>query len=253
LSGIPRNKQEGTAKDKFWKEFQLKYEEKLGRAIDFEDFHQRHHRLEHPKQFLANFFGFRSKYELDQYQKEMEIFFEVLKKMTETPHMIDSSKYAPRALNLGRLKASENPIAYELCFVYLRRDPVSVIRSFQKQVKEQVSRHWLSANIYYFLINLFCSLTLSRLKSKGYKTLKVRYEDYTQNPIQTLGKIEAAFEVDLTQTKSRIQNKEDLEIGHLFDGNRLRIKESIRLKKGNPVKCQGFVDYFSRVFNKIWY
>lgn len=254
LDGIPRNVEAGSDKDEFWQSFQQRYEEILGREINFKEFHQRHHRLEHPKQFLQNFFNSRTQEELDLYQQEIQIFLEVLAEKVATPHLVDSSKYAPRALSLAKVfRFNKKNIPFELSFVYLKRDPVSVIQSFGKQVEEQVSRHWLSANIYYFLINFFCRLTVKRLKSWGYKTTQIRYEDYVQNPSEALNKIGNELGVDLQQAVQRIQADEGLEIGPLFDGNRLRLKQEVKLRQSEPVKIQSWVDRFSRVFNFLWY
>ena len=252
LGGIPRNNEVDTVKDRFWKYFQKTYELKLGHEINFEEVYSRHRTLEHPKQFLTNFLGRNTQSEQSQYKKEMEIFFEVLSEIVNEAHIVDSSKYQPRALNLGRVFKGKTA-QFELCFVYLVRDPVSVIQSFGKNVEEQVSRHWFSANIYFFLINLFSSLTLWKLKGMGYKTMKVKYEDYVQEPIECLSVIEKSFDIDLSQTKARIQAGDDLEIGPLFDGNRLRLKESVKLRLAKPIEIKSFVDLFSRLMNKVWY
>ena len=86
---------------------------------------------------------------------------------------------------------------FDVCILHLVRHPIEVIESFGDLTKkdDQGYKGYISANVYYFLINLFCWLVGLKVGRRRY--LKIRYEDFLLNPKKTLGKIALRFDIDL--------------------------------------------------------
>ena len=88
--------------------------------------------------------------------------YRAISETTDKTILIESSKYPVRALNISNYLSDEGLI---IKYVYLKKDPVKVVRSFQKKDLEQPSKGFLSANIYYLLVNLLCNYAVSKIKN----------------------------------------------------------------------------------------
>jgi hypothetical protein len=141
---------------------------------------------------------------------------------------------------------------FDIKYIYLKKDPVSVVSSFQKKNLEQPSKGFFNANIYYLVVNTICRISMIFLKKRGHKVAEITYEDLTRNIANTIHEIEKDLDLDLTLLKNKICKGEKLKTGFLFDGNRIRLQESITLRQ--PKKnVKNIKFYLTRIINYIIY
>ena len=146
-----------------------------------------------------------------------------------------------------------DPEMVKIKFIYLKKDPVKVVRSFQKKDLEQPSKGLIAANFYYFLVNSLCILTVWLLKKKRYEVVSIKYGNLLADPLATLTKIETALAVNLQAAKEKIVGGKHLDTGFLFDGNRIRLSKTLKLRKENSSNSTNFGSLFTRVFNYVIY
>lgn len=200
-----------------------------------------HYRYEHHSGFHRWLLGFKSK-DYQQYADFLKKFYETIFQESGSTILTDSSKYPGRGLNMSQL------LDYDISYVYIQRDPVGMVRSFAKQDLEQPPKNWFAANLYYFSINVLCQLTCKRL-AKKHRVVRVRYEDLINEPEKLLQQIEDGIGLDLSTTIKRVRNDEPLKVKFLFDGNRMRHQESIKLMRGQKVGKLSLADHISRLIN----
>lgn len=158
----------------------------------------------------------RFKYQLLQNQLFNSIF-----KYTGADCLIDSSKYA------GRLLALERFTDYEISIIYIIRDPVKYLETVSKRGIEQPAQNFFYAIIYYFFINLSCSISFNKSKNKK---VKIKFEDLIENPENTIEKIENALDLSFNTSKNYINESRLIPVGKVFEGNRIRLKTEIKFK-----------------------
>ena len=144
---------------------------------------------------------------------------------------------------------SANHNAY---YVYIKRNPISVANSFAKKGVEQPSKSFLASNLYYFIVNLCCNIFLITINKE--KKITIKYEDFIAKPEQVLDEIQMKFNMDLSNSIELIKNNKELKTGFIFEGNRIRLKEFVVLRK-NRVKDRpnGFKDFITLIINGLCY
>jgi hypothetical protein len=164
--------------------------------------------------------------------------------------IIESSKYPARALNISNYLDKTH---FDIKYIYLKKDPVKVVKSFNKKDIEQPSKSFLMANIYYLFVNIMCSLVLRILKQRGHQTYCVKNEVFLKKPNTILQEASEALNEDFSESQEKISKNKPLNTGFLFDGNRIRLKETLFLEpyKNNTKKNMKY--YFTRFFNYIVY
>jgi hypothetical protein len=162
--------------------------------------------------------------------------------------IVDSSKYPMRGLMLSKI------FGQNISFIYIQRNPNAVVESFQKKDVEQPSKSRLNANIYLLLVNSIARSVLKKVKSTN-RIAVINYEDLSQDPLSVLQKIEANLQINLQTPKKLIETTQPLNVGLLFDGNRLRLKNQIIFnKRTQATKTKGLINYFFYPLHKImWY
>lgn len=164
--------------------------------------------------------------------------------------LIESSKYPVRALNLSNYLDSDQ---FQIKYIYLKKDPEKVVKSFQKKNLEQPSKGFFMANLYYLIVNILCGITIRILKSKGHRVSTLRYEDLISTPKETLLKLGSDIDEDYSELIRKLIIKEPLNTGYVFDGNRIRLKETLILRDSDTKeKIKGKLS-FTRIFNYIVY
>lgn len=239
--GVPTGFNNNPERTKFWRGFTDKFAENINFDVtealinDFEYYNVKGvNKLLSPK---------RNKARYREYCAFLTSFFEYLFGQIEEDVIVDSSKYPKRAINLSKCLDQ-----YDLCYIYIKRNPAGVVKSFAKTDVYIPPKNWLNANIYYFVSNILCTLTVNRLKKK-HKVVTVKYEDLVAYPAETLDKIAAKFDIDFTSLKKKLKADEPLKVGDLFEGNSMRIKSNIKLKRTVPKYPSTFVNIFTRIFN----
>lgn len=238
--GVPTGFPQNSERTKFWREFteQFKQRYDLLKAEDL--IHEfEYYNISSVKQIL----GFSNRKRYGAYQQFIHDFFLELFDKIEENVVVDSSKYPNRALHL-----SDSLRDFKISYLYIKRDPVGVVKSFAKTDVYIPPKNWLKANLYYFLSNLICMWTVGRLRRK-HKVLEVKYEDLVSHPVEELQKMAIAFDLDLSTAMKKIESDDDLRVGNLFEGNSLRIKEKIRLNRGVPEHPVTIKNILTRIFN----
>ncbi len=152
-----------------------------------------------------------------KYREIIDMVFGAIQSKVDKPWILDSSKYNSRYLLLRKNKR------INLKGVYLVRDVRGVINSFGKNV--QTPKKPLSAIIYYSLINFYSQWVCSFDK----RILKIRYEDFVNEPDKTIQKIEKHL-FGSSSNLSKLTN-ETFNIPHIIAGNRLRSQKKLVIKK----------------------
>lgn len=242
-NGVPPKRDEDDAVYIFWK----KIKEKLNNEnLPFDYLNSL---------FLRNEFHtriFRSLFKLNEteYKNKLKLQYIELRNLVNESVLIESSKYPVRALNISSYLSAQD---YEIKYIYLKKDPISVVKSFQKKGLEQPAKNFYIANIYYLFVNVLCKMTVFILKSRKHKTSTIRYKDLILKTKDTIRKLSNDLEIDLASLENKLVKKEPLNTGFLFDGNRIRLKKTMVLRSSSEKNKKTFKDYFTRVFNYIIY
>lgn len=167
---------------------------------------------------------------LRSYKDINDCLFRAVSSLSKAAVIVDSSKYAGRALTLARIFPGETRI------ICLTRSPAGLVGAFQKQDAGEQPPKSLLATFFYYLYSMTCFRIVTWLL--GTKVLRVRYEDFIENPIGTLNKIEAWGGLNLEQVKGKIFENQWLGIGHIVTGNRLRLQGKVKFQPNMPITTQ---------------
>lgn len=189
----------------FWKEVTIDFGNEIAEELDYCERMEKHKNI--PLLLLTNKKDKR-------YLKTQERIFQKILKDKENISILDSSKYISRYLLLSKSKK------FNVKGVYVVRDVRGVINSFQKKV--QTPKNPISTILYYSLINLFGQI-VCWLDSK---VIKVKYEDFVQDPINQLSVI---YQHSLNGNDNVVTLPEELQIPHIIGGNRMKHKKKINI------------------------
>ena len=209
----------------FWKDVRGRLEQRRSR-LDFDRLSALEHRHAYHTSALRTLAGLGDDADAAQYSGYIRDLYECLFEVSGAATLIDSSKYPGRALRVRQALAGT---AIRVVFIYLRRDPVDVVRSFAKQGIEQPSKSWIAANAYYAVVNALCQLAAWSLRRSGCKVVGVSYEHLLSDPRGAVRKIAQALELDAAGVE-RCLPANEFRVGPLFHGNRIRLKHVIRLE-----------------------
>lgn len=239
--GIPPQRDIASPPYQFWQHVKAQLPSSEEDIIQLEALH---YQYEYHSGLIRNLLGLQNRKPHIQYSTFIRRLYNAIFNTIPETIITDSSKYPGRALELAKLLSDE----YELLFIYIKRNPINVVRSFAKKDIEQPSKNWLSANIYYFFVNLLCQYVLHKLE-KQHKTVQVTYEELVNHPRAMLTTIQQAFQIDLTDVMTKLEQGQALDTGYLFDGNRIRLKESIRLTPSDSAVPYSLADKMTQFIN----
>ena len=184
---------------------------------------------------------------LEQYKSFLNMFFRTLDPLVKEQVLVDSSKYPLRGYYLGKF------LPNEIAYVYVKRNPLDMLKSYAKKGIEQPSQGWLMTNLFMFSVNLICIYVFKKMKKK-HRCIIIRFDELITEPEQTLNKISRELEIDVSHSKKLIQNKEPFKPGLLFDGNRIRLEKEIFLKpEKKKTMPAGLKDHISLLFQRVWW
>jgi hypothetical protein len=193
-----------------WKQYKLSEIIDLFRNIEW------HHN------FFLLFLNLVPKRKMRLYKEFNLRLFNAIQATSGKKIIIDSSKYAGRALALSNIFPGKIKV---LC---MTRSPRGLLKAFQnKDTREQEPKSLLGTLLYYFYVLLSCRLVSLRT---GGGLFQIKYDDLASRPAATLKAIENWSGLDLSQAKAMIDQDEFFEIGHIVTGNRLRLKGKIRFQ-----------------------
>lgn len=159
--------------------------------------------------------------ESEKYLYIAETVFTAISKANDQKYLLDSAKYIGRAIGLGRSDK------INLRIIYVIRDVRGVIHSFSKNV--QSPRNPLSTIFYYLMVNIAAEFIY--ICTPKNKIIKIKYEDFVEEPLAQLERLEGFLELDLEDIKNNIINNRHFNMCHIIGGNRLKTNKSIYLEK----------------------
>lgn len=240
-NGEPHGFPKESNKYKIWIDFKKMYFPNFISAVSSV------YKFENHRYLFQNLLGLFLKKKKEDYTKVVNKFYQSLFEYFDKSLIIDASKYPNRCFSLNKYLNHA-----EVYNVYLVRNPIGVINSFSKKDIEQDHRGYISANFYYFIANLLSHMVFFNLPKS--KRIKIKYEDVLNNPTVNLEKIERKFNLDLSKSKNIVAIDGKLDTGYQFDGNRIRLKNYINLKKENSINHpKSFKDYVTLLINGFWY
>ncbi len=240
--GEVRGMQEQPDRMEFWNAFG----EDFISNFDLARQEQLHQEFEYHSGYVKRLLGKMDKNRYAEYQEYLRQFFALFFSSIEENIIIDSSKYPGRAIALS------DTLPYKICYLYIKRDPVQVVKSFAKTDMFIPPKSWAAANMYYLSINHLCKIALRKLRKK-HPVFEIRYEDIVSEPEASLKAIGEAFSLDLSAVVRKVAQDEYLQVGDLFAGNTMRMKRQIKLKRGTPKRKNSFRNLMTRLINLTVY
>ena len=220
FKGKPNGYDKGTPNYKFWEEIERDCN-LINKNIGYNQIYELSKRIEGHKYFLLNYFNLVPSRLKSNYMNYISSLYGSIFRLIDESVVLDSSKYPGRALSLMEF------FDKRIYIIYLVRSPARVVESFNKKDVAQRSKGFWSANIYYFIINIFCLLV--KLKANKAKFIKVKYEDLLCKPDIVLKDIQEKFNIDFNRSIDMVRNNASFETGFAFNGNRMRLDKDIKL------------------------
>jgi len=185
------------------------------------------------KNFLFHYMQGIDSDAMEQYSQHNRHLFEAVASTSNTHYIIDSSKYAGRALALARLFPASVSI------ICMTRSPEGLLTAFRKTTQsiarnEQKPKSPIATMVYYMYVLLCFRLTLHRACVPW---VHIRYEDVRSTPQAVLVNIEQQLNLSgMTQTAcQKIEQQEHFDVGHIVTGNRLRKKGKVLFQRCVPI------------------
>jgi Sulfotransferase family len=209
---------------------------------------QRQIRFERP---LARFRGAKAA-DFRPYAELTERLYSLISEQSRQDIIVDSSKVPWRASTLARMPG------LDLYVVHMVRDgrgvAWSLMKSYKKDVKAGLQRDItpkspVRTGIRWSMVNLAAERLRKTVRPGRY--LRVRYEDFVDDPVATLGQIGEMIGVDLDQVAKGIRDGEPIKPHHQLAGNRLRMSSSITLEIDDSWKSQMPLPD-QRMFNRLF-
>lgn len=206
--------------------------------VDYCQLAKNNRELEYHTSYINNIFGFTNKKRLNTFLGEQEKLFQAISIISGKAYIVDSSKYANRAILLNKSKNIDVKVIYNI------RDSRGVINSFKKKVQSG-SRSPLSTILYYNGVNLMSEM-LYHILPKSNK-IKIKYEDLVCDTTNTLNQLSSFLDINFNDVINIIKKEQDIEIGPVIEGNRMVKKIKIKINYDDE-----WMKYFT-IQNRILY
>ncbi|MDH5694172.1 MAG: sulfotransferase [Gammaproteobacteria bacterium] len=182
--------------------------------------------VEWHKGYWLTLLGLQKKKVQCDYKEINEVLLDAIFEEGEGKYIIDSSKYAGRALALSQQR--------DIRVICLLRSPSGLLNSFRKPNKEeQRPKSLVSLFLYYVYVTTSVRLAISRLPTQVFK---LNYEDLVKNPSRVLDEISEFTELNLVDVKRKVEEKRMHTVGHLITANRIRKSQYVTLNTKIEVK-----------------
>ncbi|WP_319526445.1 hypothetical protein [uncultured Desulfosarcina sp.] len=173
--------------------------------------------------FLGLIFGFFNKNNKSDYKSVNYDIFKNVSNLTNCNFIVDSSKYASRAILLSKLFPGKVKV------ICLSRSPSGLIKAFKKtDTLEQKPKKLYDIVLYYTFVMLCCRIAVNTIGKQNCTV--ITFEQLMKQPYEVLSIIERLTGTNLKEAKQKILKNESFKIGHIVTGNRLRKKGSIQFK-----------------------
>lgn len=178
--------------------------------------------------FILNHLG------LQKYRRQLEILYTTIFLSYPAKFFVDSSKYPSRLLHLLAIFGDRNILT-----IHLIRNFYGLHKSMRDSAQGK-SHTTINIILYYIYINTFAKLVMIGV-SKERKRV-ILYENLLENPISVLSDIGNTFSLSVEPLLQKIESGDSLQRGYIFNGNRMRTKDSIVFhSKGPPVSSESGV------------
>jgi hypothetical protein len=238
-----------SARGRFWARVRAALRQRMAR-LDFDRLAALEHRHAYHTGALRALLPGASDGEGARYERYVRDLYDSLFEVSGARTLIDSSKYPGRALRVHRALAGS---ATRVVFVYLRRDPVDVVRSFAKRGIEQPSKSWIAASLYYAVVNALCLAAAGWLRRGAREVVALSYEELLRDPQAALRKIAQGLHLELAGVE-RCLSANEFRVGPLFHGNRIRLKPAIALESERGARRRlSWREKLIRILNRPFY
>jgi len=174
--------------------------------------------------FIRQIFSVVSERDKKSYRDFNMRLLMAIQQVTGCKVILDSSKYAGRALALARI------LNMNLKVICLTRSPAGLMSSFQKpNMDEQQPKSTVAAMIYYVVTLALLRVATVLLRGRVHQ---LSYEAMLSAPDESLKQLEKWAGVDLTDSRKRLQANQGFSVGHIVTGNRLRKQGQVYFKSG---------------------
>ncbi|NOY22415.1 MAG: sulfotransferase [Acidobacteria bacterium] len=240
--GLSRPNEQRVESIQFWKKVSNGLD-KILPELDRTNLKKLCHEIEYHSRFVTPWQLTQDK--IENYGRYVNALMDLIFEESGANWIVDSSKYPGRLLAL--LKVSKYPVSV----VYLTRHPVGVVQSFGRNDVEQPGKGFWAVNYYYGVNGLLCRIAYHRVSPD--RRLKMRYENLIHKPEQTLSAIGKKFGMNLETSVSIAAAGKPFQVGHLVDGNRIRLENEILLRSDEQIFNWDMKSMLTRVLNCIWY
>ncbi len=175
--------------------------------------------------FMLRLAGFTTKKMQQEYLEANIQLFKSISHCSGAHSIIDSSKYAGRALMLARM------FPESVSIICMTRSPEGLLTAFRKTkksiVREEQKPKSSFATLIYYMYTLLCfRLTLMY---SGVQCIQLDYDSFRQQPMLNLEHIEQAFDCcgRFRVSMKRLNHGSALDVGHIVTGNRLRKRKKV--------------------------
>lgn len=213
-----------------WSKVYAAWHEKTGlMPEDLERLQEKYERLRSLFSVLKN--KIAPSEEFKTYQHATLSLFEAIHEITGKDNIIDSSKSPSRFFALSTIKQ------LKIKPIHLVRDSRAVswsmAKSYEKNIKAGIENNMPAESVtktavMWLFYNLQASVTAGFASAQ--KPARIRYEDLTASPKETLAKACNYCECDPDALIKKIENNDPFTIEHVAAGNRLRMSKSINIK-----------------------
>ena len=157
-----------------------------------------------------------------EYYRYLRSLYEHVQANTEASVLVDGSKYAGRLYHLCRVFGSSG-----VRLVHILRNPIDMAQSMRGSEQTE-SRSKPAALLYYFVVNAMIRTVSKRLRLCS---AQIWYEELVADPEKSLQRIATGCGVNTEQAILKVRTQSPLERGNIFNGNRMRLEESVVLKR----------------------
>jgi len=244
-NGKPVNVEENSRTARFWNNFRTNLPGEIHSGMPG-SLHRVCSMFEYHTGLIMSVLPFKTS-SFGYYKTYISAFFNTLSSMVRQPVIVDSSKYPMRGYFMSQI------LKNEMVFIYVKRNPLDVVKSFEKKDVEQPSKSWLGSNLYLLVVNLICRFVLAKLR-KNHKTITIYYHELISKPQDTLTRIGKELQIDVTESVRIAENGYSFKPGFLFDGNRIRLESEIFLSTSErKTQASGIKDQLTLFIQGLWW
>lgn len=240
--GVQTGLDQSSQRTQFWREFTEQFSPKY----DLKRQEMIHREIEYHTALVKRLVNRMNLDHYREFQTFERDFCDTLFSRIDESTIVDSSKYPGRALALSET------LSCRLCLIYIRRDPVRVLKSYTKTDRCLPTKSWGKANCHYLVVNHLCKSVIRRLR-KIHSVVEIRYEDLVSRPEATMCDIEKCFGVDLSAVIDKLRRDECFRVGDILSGNTIRLQEQISLQRELSTYPRNLRNRLTRIINMTVY